>query len=255
MVLMAQQNWIFLRGLVRDSRHWGAFVAEFERTIPNARVVTLDVPGNGVLNALCSPTTVRGMVEHCRAQLKARGVAGPYRILAVSMGAMLAAEWSHAYPGEVQSQVLINTSMRPFSAFYQRLRPANYVTLLWLMLGRAGAQAWERAILRMTTNHPHEHILCAWERFREQHPVTVTNALRQLWAAARFQASSDKPKVPTLVLASEKDHLVSVSCSRALASCWSVPLAVHPTAGHDLTLDDGHWVAQRVNDWSLSACG
>ncbi|HPW84727.1 MAG TPA: alpha/beta hydrolase [Rhodoferax sp.] len=249
---MGPQNWIFLRGLVRDSRHWGAFVAEFEQTIPEARVVMLDVPGNGVLNALTSPTTVRGMVENCRAQLQARGVAGPYRILAVSMGAMLAAEWSHAYPDDVQAQVLINTSMRPFSAFYQRLRPANYGTLFRLLWGRTSAHDWERAILRMTTNQPHEHILPAWQHFREQHPVTTANALRQLLAAARYQASRAKPKAPTLVLASEKDQLVSVSCSRALAACWGVPLAVHPTAGHDLTLDDGHWVAQQVSDWSLS---
>ena len=149
---MTPQNWIFLRGLVRDGRHWGSFVAEFEQTIPEARVVMLDVPGNGALNALTSPTTVRGMVEHCRAQLQVRGVAGPHRILAVSMGAMLAAEWSHAYPDEVQAQVLINTSMRPFSAFYQRLRPANYGTLFRLLWGRTSAHDWERAILRMTTN-------------------------------------------------------------------------------------------------------
>jgi pimeloyl-ACP methyl ester carboxylesterase len=234
---------------VRDSRHWGAFVAEFEQTIPDARVVTLDVPGNGVLNALPSPTTVRGMVESCRAQLQALGLAGPHRILAVSMGAMLAAEWSHAYPDEVQAQVLINTSMRPFSAFHQRLRPANYGTLFRLLWGWTSARDWEREILRMTTNQSHDTILPAWEGFREAHPVSSVNALRQLLAAARYRAFRQKPKAATLVIASEKDRLVSVSCSRALAGCWRVPLIVHPTAGHDLTLDDGRWVAQRVNDW------
>jgi hypothetical protein len=39
----------------------------------------------------------------------------------------------------------------------------------------------------------------------------------------------------------------------ALASAWNIPALVHPTAGHDLTLDDAAWVVQAVQNWRVSA--
>ncbi|MDE2418229.1 MAG: alpha/beta hydrolase [Burkholderiales bacterium] len=242
-------DWILLRGLVRESRHWGGFVHEFEQVVPNAHAVLLDLPGNGARCSEVSPATVREMVEAYRAQLCIMGKSAPYRILAISMGGMVAAEWSRRYPDEVAMQVLINTSMRPFSSFYRRLRPANYLPLLWLLATRAQPVQWETAILRMTTNHPHEEVLSYWCALRAQSPVAVKSLLRQLWAAATYRASTAPPAAATLVLASAQDRLVSVDCSRALASRWQVPLAIHPSAGHDLTLDGGLWVAQQVQGW------
>jgi predicted alpha/beta hydrolase family esterase len=83
--------------------------------------------------------------------------------------------------------------------------------------------------------------------------VSRANALRQLFAAARFRACVAKPLTPTLVLASVLDHLVSVECSRALASAWQCTLSLHPSAGHDLPLDDGQWVIAKVLEWQMGA--
>jgi len=248
-------EWILLRGLVRESRHWGGFVQEFEQVVPNAHAVLLDLPGNGLRCTEVSPATVEAMVEAYRAQLRAMGKLAPYRILAVSMGAMVAAEWSHRYPDEVAKQVLINTSMRPFSAFFQRLKPANYLPLLWLLATRAPPVQWETAIVRITTNHPRDAVLPYWCTLREQSPVAVKNLLRQLWAAAIYRASTAPPPAATLVLASAQDRLVAADCSRALAAAWKAPLLVHASAGHDLTLDDGPWVAHQVRVWLECGCG
>jgi pimeloyl-ACP methyl ester carboxylesterase len=239
-------TWIFLRGLVREQRHWGRFVAQFQSVMPGVQVVTLDLPGNGALHTQPSPTTVRGMVQSCRQQLQALAVPGPYYLLAMSMGGMVAAQWSADHPDELTAQVLINTSMRPLSPVYQRLRVGNYAALLGLLLGRASGMQWERAILRMTTNAPHDDVLTHWVQWRTQYPVSRLNALRQLWAAAWFRVSLATPRVPTLILASRQDHLVSVRCSERLAAQWQAPLRLHPTAGHDLPLDDGVWVATQI---------
>jgi hypothetical protein len=51
------------------------------------------------------------------------------------------------------------------------------------------------------------------------------------------------------VLAGEHDRLVAVQCSKAVAKRWGVALQLHPSAGHDLTLDDGRWVAAAVRQW------
>jgi pimeloyl-ACP methyl ester carboxylesterase len=243
------QTWILLRGLTRESRHWGNFLEQLQLALPNAQIMALDLPGNGRLNQQKSPLRIQDMVAHCRTQLASRNLAPPYNILAMSMGAMVAVAWSEKYPKEVTTQVLINTSMRPFSPFIHRLLPANYVLLLKLSLMRAAPEAWERAVLAMTTNQTHDGILPLWLTLRNENPVSRCNAVRQLIAAARFHAPLVKPPVPTLLLASEQDHLVSVNCSKTLASHWQCDLSIHNSTGHDLPLDDGLWVAAQVRTW------
>lgn len=249
------RTWIFLRGLTRERRHWGGFIGQFQHALPGRRVVALDLPGNGRLYQQCSPVRVQDMVAHCRAQLALRSIEPPYGLLAMSLGAMVAVAWADAHPQEVAANVLINTSMRPFSPFYQRLRPPNYGALLKLAMLGAAPEVWERTVLRMTSNLATDAVLPRWLALRQQCPVSRANALRQLIAAARFRAPAVKPLAPTLVLASEQDHLVSVECSRALARHWQCPLHVHASAGHDLPLDDGHWVADQVREWLMAGSG
>lgn len=244
------KKWIFLRGLVRESRHWGSFVQEFAATNPDTRVITLDLPGNGRACIGTSPASVGGMVEAYRVQLREMGETAPYCILAVSLGGMVATEWSCRYPDDVDQLVLINTSMRPISAFHQRLMPANYATILRLLVTHATPLDWESTILKLTCNHPQEDVLRRWISLREQSPVTVKNVIRQLWAAALYAIPKQTPLAATLVLVSTKDRLVSSDCSLALAAHWRVPLVAHPSAGHDLPLDDGPWVARVVHQWT-----
>ncbi len=248
-------TWVLLRGLTRESGHWGAFVDQFQQAMPDCRLVTLDLSGNGSLWAQRSPTQVAEMVEHARAQLLGRHLAPPWHVLAMSLGAMVAVAWAQAHPEEMAAQVLINTSLRPFSAFYQRLRPANYGALLTLALGFGSPEQQEHAVLRLTSNQAHPDVLAHWLALRQAHPVSRTNALRQVLAASRFRASGQAPSVPTLLLASANDHLVDAACSRTLATRWQCPLLVHPTAGHDLPLDDGAWVVAAVRDFVASRSG
>lgn len=195
------------------------------------------------------------MVTHCRQQLIHLGIKPPYRLLAISLGAMVAVDWSSRYPEEIAANVLINTSMRPFSPFFQRLRPANYGALLKLAFSDVTSVAWERTVLRLTSDMAIDEILPYWTSIRMECPVSHANALRQLLAAAGFRAPETQPPAPTLVLASEQDHLVLVDCSKTLAKRWQCELRIHSSAGHDLTLDDGPWVAAQVRTWLQDALG
>ena len=246
-------TWILLRGLTRESGHWGGFVDLFQTAQPGCQVIALDLPGNGSLHLQRSPANVDAMVAHCRAELARRQIVGPVQILAMSLGAMVAVAWAAAYPQQVAAQVLLNTSLRPFSPFYQRLRPQNYGLLLRLALWGGSPELWERSILRITSNGTHDSVLPQWLALRAQHPVGRANAVRQLLAAARYQAPMQPPPVPTLLLASAQDRLVSVACSRALARHWQCALQVHPTAGHDLPLDAGAWVVAQIDAWEKQA--
>jgi pimeloyl-ACP methyl ester carboxylesterase len=242
-------TWILLRGLSRETGHWGAFLPRFQIAFAGDHVVPLDFPGNGALHLQQSPTTVQAMVEHCRKQLSVADVKPPYCIVALSMGAMVSVAWAHAYPQEVSHQVLINTSLRPINPFYQRLQPGNYIILLRLVLGSATAREWEQALWRMTSKMSPPDTVDSWVKLRQQHPVKPFNALRQLWAASRFRASLTAPKAQTLLLASTRDALVNIECSRAIARQLSWPLLEHSHAGHDLPLDDGPWVIEQILYW------
>lgn len=245
-------TWILLRGLTRESRHWGAFPDALRAACGDAAVHAIDLPGNGSLCRQASPLRVADMAESCHAQLRQLGIAPPYYVLAMSLGAMVAVEWARRYPEEIAGCVLINTSLRPFSPFHHRLRPRNYPLLARLLLGTDAAYR-ESVILRLTSNRPDDPArIDEWTAYARQNPVSPANALRQLAAGARYKAPIGKPPSPMLVLVSRNDRLVNPRCSHRLAECWGASFAEHPTAGHDLPLDDGPWVVDQVRCWLYS---
>ena len=260
---MTSPTWILLRGLTRERRHWGSFAQTFADVVPTARVIALDLPGNGALYRQASPWNVADMARHCRRELHRLNVAPPYHLLAMSLGAMVATAWAASHPQELAGAVLINTSMRPFSPPQQRLRPHSLGQLLRLMLAAPGTLEREEAVLRLTSNLAQRHagvpalttlttLTTQWAAWQREGPVSRSNALRQLWAAARWSAPLARPAVALLLLTSTADALVDPRCSVQLARHWGCPLATHPWAGHDLPLDDAPWVAAQVGAWLAS---
>ncbi|MFN3616832.1 MAG: alpha/beta fold hydrolase [Aquabacterium sp.] len=247
-------TWVLLRGLTREQGHWGDFPARLSAALPPGSVVlTPDIAGNGARCGEPSPATVAGLLDDVRAQLQVGN--GPLRVVAMSLGAMMAAHWAHQYPHELHSAVLINTSLRPFSHFWQRLRPRQYPRILRLLLTQPEPAMWEQTILQMTSRHTPQTqtVLSQWVALREQHPVSTSNAWAQLRAAIGYRAPIDAPSVPLLLLNGLGDQLVHPDCSAQLAQAWHCPLLRHPTAGHDLPLDDPQWVIQQVTGWQPRA--
>ena len=242
-------TWVLLRGLSRGSGHWGDFADRLAFAF-GCPAHTIDLPGNGTLYRQRSPTRIDAMTEAVRARLQRTGVAPPYHLFAISMGAMVAADWATRHPDELAAAVLVNTSLRPFSPLTQRLRPAALPLLLGLLRPGLEARRREATVARLTSRRAdNDPVVTAWVALREAQPVSTGNALRQLLAAARFHAPQRAPAVPLLVLASTRDALVDVRCSRALARHWSAPLVEHPDAGHDLPLDDPAWTLEAVRRW------
>lgn len=246
-------SWVLLRGLTREARHWSGLPQQLAST--GDMVVALDLPGNGAFCGLRSPTTVRAMTMFAREQLRRRGVPPPYRLLAMSLGGMVATDWAQQFPAEVAALVLINTSMRPFSGVTERLRPGSWLTLLRLAARRDDAWASERVIHGLTCQNiaTLEQDLAAWVQIRNSAPVRTANAWRQLWAAATFSAAAGAPHCPTLLLSSSADGLVHPRCSVHLTQVWRAHHQQHPWAGHDLPHDDADWVCRAIADWQ-AAC-
>ena len=242
-------RWILLRGLAREAAHWGPLAQRLEQALGRGHVVqALDLPGSGARRHEACPGDVAAIAQACRPQ-----VAGdsPVVLVAMSLGAMVALEWSRAAPQAVAGCVLINTSAGGTSPFWARLRPANYLRIARLLAWPADPLSREREILAMTSADPSRHAQAAerWAEIARQRPMARTNAARQLLAAARYRAPPRPPAVPLLLLASRGDRLVSPQCSARLAQAWQRPIAWHPWAGHDLPLDDPDWVVGSLVGW------
>jgi pimeloyl-ACP methyl ester carboxylesterase len=205
----------------------------------------MDLPGTGARWAEASPLSIAAITNDLRHRVRA--FQPPLRLLGLSMGGMVALDWAARHPQELAGALLLNTSMRPFGHLALRLRPPVWPALLRVLVG-GDARRVESIILGCTSSRPTTHaaVLAEWAALRQQHPVTRANALRQLVAAARFTAPATRPRVPLRVLCGGQDALVDPACSRALANAWSLPLAQHPFAGHDLPLDAPDWVAAQA---------
>lgn len=245
--------WILLRGLTREGRHWASLPGQLRAAGLDDEVVLADLPGSGQHVLARAPSSVGATTAFVRAQLRAAGPAPPYRLIALSLGAMVALDWAQRFPAEIEALVLINTSMRRYSSLAARLRPGAWplvvrAALHWRAKDRRDA---ERAIHRLTCNRTDtlEADLAAWSSIYDSAPPSALNALRQLIAAARFRGTPHAPCCPTLVLASRADALVHPVCSAEIAAAWDATLIEHPWAGHDLPHDDPAWLTDTIAEW------
>jgi pimeloyl-ACP methyl ester carboxylesterase len=259
------RRWVLLRGLVREQRHWNDFPEIFKRYFPNDQLVLHDFAGNGKRFREKSATSILGMVEDIRYTLASDSLASgspgsdykqhPVHIIALSLGAMVAAEWMIRYPDECAASVLISTSMKGLNPLHQRLLPSTYPSIIGSLLLPEPLEKKESRNLKLVSNLAaddetrREILIRQWAGYAREYPVSASNGLRQLIAAARFQLPDKKPRQPVLILRSRADHLVSAECSATLAEHWHKSLQTHETAGHDIPLDDADWVCRRIVEW------
>jgi pimeloyl-ACP methyl ester carboxylesterase len=245
-------RWLFLRGLAREQRHFGAFPQRFAATL-GVDVLCLDLPGFGTEADRVSPSTIDAIADDVRDRWgKAAGGSIGHRrrwsILGVSLGGMVALSWCARFATDFERCVVVNTSAADLSPPWHRLRPGSWPTVLRAFLQAPSAR--ERALLALTVHGDagdRGALAEAFAAYFLERPPSRRSAWRQLLAASTSSLPATVA-VPTLVLASEADRLVSWRCSARIAAELGAPLHVHPTAGHDLPQDDPEWLCARVAD-------
>jgi pimeloyl-ACP methyl ester carboxylesterase len=246
------RRWLLLRGLSREAGHWGGFIAQMQAAMPTARISTLDLPGAGRYHSQASPCSIAEITAIVRQQALQQGLlAEPITILGLSLGGMVTWEWLLNYPEDIESAVLVNTSFSNLSPFYQRMRWQSYGAFIRLLL-HTDIYRRELAILQLVCNLRDwdESRALEWLKIQTERPVSLNNSLKQIIAAARYKPGPEKPKQPVLLINSRGDRLVAPACSEAIHIKWRMELHTHPWAGHDLSLDDGIWLANRLKFWS-----
>lgn len=240
-------RWLLLRGLLRDARHWGDFPSVLQARLGGDAPLCLDHAGVGTQLGFPAPTTVAGMTEHLRARFLAQRSGGePWGLLGVSLGGMVALDWLHRHPGDFDRGVLVNTSAADVGLPWERLRYERARDLYRCSVGTHEER--ERTILSMTTRLEGaalDALAGQWTRLAYERPVPPDVGARQVAAATRFRLPP-RLSVPTLVMLGRGDRLVHPAISERIARRLRLPLAEHPDGGHDLPLDDPHWVAAQV---------
>ncbi|MBC7545114.1 MAG: alpha/beta hydrolase [Candidatus Sericytochromatia bacterium] len=244
-------NWLFLRGLLREQRHWQSLPQVFEQTVTGAKVYCLDMPGIGTEKHRPSPRSIAEIVEDLRARwldLKAAHP-GEWSIYSVSLGSMCGLLWCQTYPDDFKRLVVTGTSISNLSPFHHRFR-LEHAPLIPRMFINPVDAVREKAILQATVSNrtPIDALAQEYSLFSLDLPTFRRTGLSQLYAGSRLKL---KPglKTPLLVLNSHGDKLVNPACSERVAAFFQAPLVSHPWSGHDLPLEDPAWVGTQVQHW------
>lgn len=255
----APARWLLLRGLGRQRGHWFEFPRLLEAAL-GVEALALDLPGSGTRRHERSPGSIPAIARALLAKLQDSTPATPgnpaaselpHGVIGISLGAMVALSLAEQWPSAISHVVVINTSSR-LSFGHQRLRPRAALALLRAScLGAGEVEARERLLYALTTSGS-EPDIARWARdaaqLAERAPPRRRTLLAQLLAAGTFRAP-DRLEQPLLVLSGARDRLVSPGCSSALARRLGGAQRCHPTAGHDLPLEQPRWVIEQLRGW------
>ena len=249
---MKTKRVIGLRGLARGRGHWGSFPKDLSATDASIELDLLDIPGNGTRCSEKLPLQAEKAVEMIRAQSRWVQNQETFSILGISFGGMLALKWAEMYPKEVSKVFIVNSSLAQYSPFFKRLQVNQLLSIVKAM-GEIDFVAREKTILSITSNQikNREEHLALMAAFSKKYQVSPSSFFRQLLLATTVRISNLK-KPELMVIGSHKDRLVDVSCSLKIAEGFGVTPIIHPTAGHDIPLDDPLWLAKLISQELVS---
>jgi pimeloyl-ACP methyl ester carboxylesterase len=240
-------NWLLLRGLAREQRHWHEFSQRLVERLPSGRVQLLDVAGTGTERRRRPRPSIEWMARDVARRMPDAGADGPssWGVLGISLGGMIALELCRLLPGRIARAVVVNASSR-LSGPATRFRPLAAARLAQALLSRDDTRR-EEIVLELTSRlalRERSRYARLAAEFARDAPMSPASVLMQLAAAARF--SPPPVATPLLLVCSRRDGLVNPRCTRDLATFYGCGFDEHPDAGHDLPLDDPDWLCERT---------
>lgn len=244
----AQGRIILLRGLTRESGHWGDFGAHLRKQMPRWECVFIDLPGAGDALQQEVPNEVGQTADVIReriAELPPR----PTVLLGLSYGGMVSLELAAKPFQGLEAVIFINTSVKGLCSLSERIRPTGVLGIL-VALASPSLHWRETIIHRMTSINQSAAAkeTPSWVNLQRRRPVKRSTAIRQLVAASRYRAPQALA-IPSFWLCAAKDRLVSAQCTRTLSQYYGGQMVEYPFSGHDLTLDAPQWTARKVRDF------
>lgn len=245
-------NWLLLRGLAREQRHWHEFRQLCCERLGAERVHLLDVAGVGTEHHRMPRPSLAWLARDVARRVPGlsapQGVGGPWSVLGLSLGGMIALELCRLFPGRLTGGVIVNASSRLTSS-PARLRPGAAMGLVRAFSSRDAVRR-EELVLGLTSALPDGDRRRYARRaagFTRDAPTSRRSVLAQLLAAARFVPPGPRELTARLLfVCARQDRLVNPRCTRDLAAWYGAELVEHDWAGHDLALDDPLWLCERI---------
>lgn len=242
-------NWVLIRGLSREKRHWGKFPELLQAAYPESEIRVIELPGVGSKYQESSPATIEGFVDKLRTEFVGFKADKRWAILSVSLGGMIALSWVNKHKNDFEKIVTINSSAGDLSKIHERLSP-EAIKKIALLFFKNNLIERERVILELTNNITPitDELVEQWASFGAEYPLKREVFLKQIYAASKFKVPQTI-KCPYLILVGAKDRLTNPVCSRYLAQHFSLKTVEHPEAGHDLPLEAPEWIIEKILLW------
>ena len=246
-------NVFLLRGLTRESGHWGQpFLDALKQQIPNARIFLLDLPGSGKYVNEDASFHIKEMVDFMKKEVDSINLkyAGDNLICATSLGGMLATEWVISYPNDFQGLVFIAASFKGICDLNERVQKSVRKDMFKVMFSK-NIEEKEKLIVRINSNHPenYDSISKVWIQVQNERPMTKKNIFKQAIAGMLYSTNGKKPEVPLLIVGSEGDRMVCATCTEKIHTEFGGTKVMHPTSGHGLPIDEPMWLANQISIW------
>jgi pimeloyl-ACP methyl ester carboxylesterase len=248
-------NIYLLRGLTRESGHWGSFIRLLQEDIPGVKVHLLDLPGSGKYVAESASTDIRKMVDFMRKDTIGQlpGNNGPNIICATSLGGMVASDWVIRYNTDFQGLVIINSSFKYICRSSERAMKGVRWDMLKILFAFS-VRKREALIIKINSNKPEGYDILTdeWVKIQEKRKMSRMNILRQTIAGVTYGIKNEKPGIPLLIIGSRGDRMVCTECIKKIHAAFGGTLIWHPDAGHGLPIDDPRWLSLRIADWCMA---
>jgi pimeloyl-ACP methyl ester carboxylesterase len=244
-------TWVLLRGLGRESGHWGPFLPALKTAATCSEVAALDLPGTGTRLQERAPRTMRQLVDRVRDEACSRGLLrAPIVLFGISLGGMVAMEWANSHPEELGGVAIAASSASDIAPVLKRFSALGILLVVRNRFTRDPERRQRRLAWLVSNRHDiRDRIVREWMQIERDRPVSFATIRAQMDAASRWHAPASL-RVPSLFLVGRKDRLVHPDCTRALARRYGAALEEHPDAGHDLTTDAPDWVVDHCIRWA-----
>lgn len=246
-------HFVLLRGLTRESGHWGSeFEDQLRHQFGEIKVTYMDLPGSGIFNREKAPPRVEDimifMKSHYDHELHDTGY--DRVLVATSLGSMVAAEWVQSYPEDFKFLCLVAPSFKGLCTFSERVGAGVRGDMIQVAFTH-DIQKKESIILGINSNDSanFECNLRDWVKIQDLRPMSTANIIRQSLAGMRYEFSGVFPSMPILILASEGDRLLSTTCVQKVQQRLGADLFLHETAGHGLPIDAPEWMVEHLKLW------
>ncbi len=241
-------NFYLLRGLSRESAHWGTFPQELLEKFPQSKVIEMDLPGMGMLNQINSPTNINPIIDILRTTYYSKE--GTNIFIASSLAALVAITWVQQGKNEFHGHVLLSPSLKGICKFTERFKPRSWYDCGVIML-HPSVRVREKKLLKINLNDNRSRIelLNTWIGINKSRPYKARNVFRQLLAGTRFNLLDHPIQIPILISGSKKDKLVASTCFIKLKIKLGADIVLHDYAGHALTLDASAWLIDKIYSW------